>query len=145
MILFPPASASIPMRTCAPRPPEDAVIADGGSGHADTIKSYRAPTASHTDLRDYAVRLMNWREHHCLCRRCYSQAKGSNGDQSDHSSLLCEPSNQVAGSPSAMSQRPLCDVLMDRAPTVERQSIARSDVPRDDQRHERRCPNGDYV
>jgi hypothetical protein len=96
MILFPPASASIPMRTCAPRPPEDAVIADGGSGYADTINSYRAPTASHTNLRDYVVRLMNWRERHCLCRRCDNQGKGSNGDQSDHSSLLCDQTKWLA-------------------------------------------------
>jgi hypothetical protein len=84
MILFPPASASIPMRTCALRPPEDAVIADGGSGYADTINSYPAPTASHTDLRDCTVRLMKWCERHCLCRRRDSQTKGSNGDRPDH-------------------------------------------------------------
>jgi hypothetical protein len=59
-------------------------MADGGSGYADTINSYRAQTASHTDLRDYAVRLMNWRERHCLCRRCDNQGKGSNGDRPDH-------------------------------------------------------------
>jgi hypothetical protein len=79
-ILFPPASAPIPSRTPAPKPPEDAV----GSGYADTINSYPAQTASHTDLRDYTVRLMNWRERHCLCRRCDSQGKGSNGDRPDH-------------------------------------------------------------
>jgi hypothetical protein len=85
-ILFPPASASIPSRTRAPPPPEDAV----GSGYADTIHSYPAQTASHTDLRDYTVRLTKWRERHCLCRRCDSQGKGSNGNRPDHffSSLL---------------------------------------------------------
>ena len=89
-IIFPPASASIPSRTTASPPPEDAV----GSGYADTINSYPAQTASHTDLRDYTVRLMKWRERHCLCRRCDGQGKG-NSDQPDHSFLACVASRVI--------------------------------------------------
>jgi hypothetical protein len=57
-------------------------MADGG--HADTINSHHAETASHTDLRDYAVRLMNWRERHCLCRRGDDQGEDSQRHRPDH-------------------------------------------------------------
>jgi hypothetical protein len=66
----PAAGSSIPMRTCAPRPPEDAVIADRGSVYAGTIDSYRAQTASHTDVRYHTVRLIKRRGRHGLRRRC---------------------------------------------------------------------------
>jgi hypothetical protein len=116
-ILFPPASASIPSRTPAPPPPEDAV----GSGYADTINSYPAQTASHTGLRDYTVRLMKWRERHCLCRRCDSQGKGSNGDRPDHffsslfwGSLTQQSSPSPYSSPSSRFRRSLSFLIIKR-------------------------------
>jgi hypothetical protein len=54
------ARASIPSRT-----PAD--LAFSGSGHADTINSCPARSASGDDLRDDAVRLMNRRNGRCLC------------------------------------------------------------------------------
>ena len=57
-------------------------MADGG--YADTINLYHARTASHADLRDYAVWLMNWRERHCLRRCSDNQGRGSDDDRPDH-------------------------------------------------------------
>jgi len=41
-------------------------MADGGSGDADTTNSGPTWAASQAHLRDHAVRLRNWRWHHCL-------------------------------------------------------------------------------
>jgi hypothetical protein len=54
------ASASIPSHT-------PAIVANGGSGHADTINSSPERSASPGDLRDYAARLVNRHNCHCLC------------------------------------------------------------------------------
>ena len=55
------ASASIPSRT-------PAGMAFGGSSHADTINPCPARSASGHYLRDHAVRLLDRRERHRLCR-----------------------------------------------------------------------------
>jgi len=73
----PNANASIPSRT-------PAGLADGGSGHADTINSYPARAACFAHLRDHAVRLMKRHGWHSLSRRCSGQGDGGNSDQSDH-------------------------------------------------------------
>ena len=72
----PNASASTPSRT-------PAGLADGGSGHADTINSYPTRAACIADLRDHAVRLMKRRGRHGLCGCCDGQNK-CNSDQPDH-------------------------------------------------------------
>jgi len=54
------ASASIPSRT-------PASVANGRSGHADTIASCHARSARRGDSGDHAVRLVNRRNWHCLC------------------------------------------------------------------------------
>jgi hypothetical protein len=60
------AHASASMPSCAPAIMA-ACMANGGSGHADTMNSCPEWSASVGDLRDHAVRLMNRRDWHCLC------------------------------------------------------------------------------
>ena len=72
----PNASASTPSR--AP-----ANLADGGSGHADTINSYPTRAACFADLRDHAVRLMKRRERYGLCGCSDAQSK-CNSNQPNH-------------------------------------------------------------
>ena len=57
------ASASMPSCTSAIMA---ACLANGGSGHADTMNSCSEWSASVGDLRDHGVRLMNRRDWHCL-------------------------------------------------------------------------------
>jgi len=60
------AHASASMPSCAPAIMATC-MANGGSGHADTMNSCPEWSASVGDLRDHAVRLMNRRDWHCLC------------------------------------------------------------------------------
>jgi len=71
------ASASIP--SCTP-----ASLTFCGSGHADTIDSCPARSASDGSLRYHALRLVDRRDWHCLCWRCDGYGEGSKSDQSDH-------------------------------------------------------------
>jgi hypothetical protein len=62
------ASASItPPRTPADDP---TAMAKAGSSHADTINSYPTRAACCADLRNHAVRPMQWREWSGGLRRC---------------------------------------------------------------------------
>ena len=65
--LVPKAKMSHPPETPAGG---SAGLADGGSGHADTINSCPTRPAADTDFRDHAVRLRNQRGRHCLRRCC---------------------------------------------------------------------------
>ena len=60
----PSAKTSVPSRTPAGF---SAHMADGGPGDADTTNSCPERSAAEGDLRDHAVRLVNWRNCHCLC------------------------------------------------------------------------------
>ena len=60
-------------------------LADGGSGHADTVNHCPTKAAADSDLRDHAVRLRKRRERHCLRRCCDGNGEASNSNQSDHS------------------------------------------------------------
>ena len=105
------ATKSVPVSVVAPPSanasgPSDtpASLANGGSGHADTTNSCPARAACVSNLRDYAVRLVNWRHRHCLCRRCRGQGQGCQSDQSDH---WLSPGCPVV-IPEADSQPPTC-------------------------------------
>jgi hypothetical protein len=66
--VIPSANACLPSQTPADG---SAGVADGGSGHADTMNSCPARAAAVSDLRDHAVRPRdNLRGRHCLRRRC---------------------------------------------------------------------------
>ena len=79
--LIPPSSASASVPTHTP-----ACLADGGSGHADTVDHCPTRPAADGDLRDHGIRLRKRRERHCLRRCCYGNGEASNSNQPDHSS-----------------------------------------------------------
>src|SRR3954471_12070966 len=80
-----PVSVVAPSSANASGPPDTSTsLADGGSGHADTTNSCPTRAASVRNVRDYAVRFVNWRDRHCLCRRDRGQGQGGQSDQSDH-------------------------------------------------------------
>jgi hypothetical protein len=59
-------------------------MADGGSGHADTINSGPTCAAGGSDLRDHAVRLRDRRWCYCLRRSCDGQGEASNSKHPEH-------------------------------------------------------------
>ena len=75
-----------------------ALLAHTGPGMADTVNHYPACATAHTGLRDHAVRLISWRERHCLCGGSERQPEQSKHYCSDHcflpvvqNSFLCGP------------------------------------------------------
>ena len=63
------ARANACMPSCTPAVMA-ACLANGGSGHADTMNPCPERSASVGDLRDHAVRLMNRRDWHCFYGCC---------------------------------------------------------------------------
>ena len=59
-------------------------LADGCSGHADTVNPGSPCAAGGSDLRDHAVRLRDGRGRHGLRRGCEGQGKAGKCNQPDH-------------------------------------------------------------
>jgi hypothetical protein len=95
--------AAIPSRTAAR-------VAHGGSGNAGTVDHDHTRPAAHTGLRDHAVRLISWRERHCLCSGSERQPEQNKHYCFDHCFLPVVQNSYLCG----LLGSPLAGIAQDR-------------------------------